>query len=213
MNDFIHKWEVGKVIMRFHNVFDDVLGNKTKVKLLRAFHTYPGKEFTESELQRIAGIPQASIHRNVKSLLENGLLERKRIGKANLYSLNKEHTLHPALNKVFNDERNLLKELKKQIKTEVTEDPEIQLAVLFGSLTKGSERPDSDVDLFIVTKGNKRQAERKLQTLISSIERRFGNTVSLMIKSTDDLKDLKTKSVYNEIKKGEIIRREEGFEW
>ena len=199
--------------MRFHNVFDDVLGNKTKVKLLRAFHTYPGKEFTESELQRIAGIPQASIHRNVKSLLENGLLERKRIGKANLYSLNKEHTLHPALNKVFNDERNLLKELKKQIKTEVTEDPEIQLAVLFGSLTKGSERPDSDVDLFIVTKGNKRQAERKLQTLISSIERRFGNTVSLMIKSTDDLKDLKTKSVYNEIKKGEIIRREEGFEW
>ena len=199
--------------MRFHNVFDDVLGNKTKVKLLRAFHTYPGKEFTESELQRIAGIPQASTHRNVKSLLENGLLERKRIGKANLYSLNKEHTLHPALNKVFNDERNLLKELKKQIKTEITEVPEIQLAMLFGSLAKGTERPDSDVDLFIITQGNKRQAERKLQTLISSIEKRFGNTVSLMIKSTADLKDLKTKSVYNEIKKGEIIRREEGFEW
>ena len=77
--------------MKFHNILDEVLGNKTKVKLARGFFTYPEKEFTESELQRIAGIPQASVHRNVKSLLENGLLDRKRIGKANLYSLNKEH--------------------------------------------------------------------------------------------------------------------------
>ena len=79
--------------MKFHNVLDEILGNRTKVKLLRAFFTYPEKEFTESELQRIAGIPQASVHRNVKSLLTSGLLDRERIGKANLHSLNKEHTL------------------------------------------------------------------------------------------------------------------------
>jgi DNA-binding transcriptional ArsR family regulator len=84
--------------MKFHNILDEILGNKTKVRLLRAFFTYPEKGFTESELERIAGIPQASVHRNVKSLMNNGLLDRKRIGKANLYSLNKEHILYSLLN-------------------------------------------------------------------------------------------------------------------
>jgi hypothetical protein len=31
--------------MRSRNVLAKVLGNRTKVKLLRAFFTYPGKEF------------------------------------------------------------------------------------------------------------------------------------------------------------------------
>ncbi len=69
--------------MKFHNVLYEVLSNRTKVSLLRAFFTYPEKEFTEIELQRIAGIPQASVHRNIKSLLENGLFDRKRIKNLN----------------------------------------------------------------------------------------------------------------------------------
>ncbi len=60
--------------MKFHKILDEILGNRTKVKLLRAFFAYPEKEFTESELQRISGIPQASVHRNVKSLPRMELL-------------------------------------------------------------------------------------------------------------------------------------------
>ena len=71
--------------MKFHNILDEILGNKTKVRLLRAFFTYPEKGFTESELERIAGIPQASVHRNVRYLIDNGLLDREREGKGNIF--------------------------------------------------------------------------------------------------------------------------------
>ncbi len=172
--------------MKFHNVLDEVLSNKTKVKLLRAFFTYPEKEFTESELQRIAGIPQASVHRNIKSLLENGLLDRKRIGKANLYSLNKEHILHPILKSGFEGERNVLAELKKVTEGAIKHLPEVDLAVLFGSIVKGKERADSDVDIFIVCKGDKSQLEEKLKDMISVIQNKFGNPVSLMIKQLEE---------------------------
>lgn len=199
--------------MRFHNVLDEVLGNKTKVKLLRGFFAYPQKEFSESELQRIAGIPQASVHRNVKSLLENGLLDRKRIGKVNLYSLNKKHVLHPLLRASFEGEKNVLEELKAVAAGVLKHLPEVELAVLFGSVVKGTERADSDVDILIVSKENKSQLEEKLDDLRTGIQNKFGNPVSLIIKNVDELRELKTKSIYGEIKKGEIIFRREGLEW
>jgi predicted nucleotidyltransferase len=199
--------------MKFHNILDEILGNKTKVRLLRAFFTYLEKEFTESELERIAGIPQASVHRNVKSLLDNGLLDRKRIGKANLYSLNKEHILHPLLFSNFEAERNVLVELKNMIEESVKSLPEIELAVLFGSIVKGMERADSDVDIFIVCKGEKSELEDKLTGLTNSSQNKFGNPVSLMIKHKEELQDLKTTSIFREIKNGELIFKREGFEW
>ncbi len=199
--------------MKFHNILDEMFGNKTKVKLLRAFFTYPEKAFTESELERIAGIPQASVHRNVKSLRDNGLLDRKRIGKANLYSLNKEHILYPLMKSNFEAERNVLKELKNMIEESVKRFPQIELAVLFGSIVKDMERADSDVDIFIVCKGEKSKIEDKLTGMTDISQNKFGNPVSLMIKHREELKDLKTRSIFGEIKNGEIIFKREGFEW
>ena len=199
--------------MKFRNILDEILGNKTKVKLLRAFFTYPEKEFTESELERIAGIPQASVHRNVKSLSYNGLLDRKRIGKANLFSLNKEHILWSILNSSFKTERNVLNELKRMITDAINGLPEVELVVLFGSITKGMERVDSDVDIFIICKGEKSKLEDKLKDLVKVSQNKFGNPVSLLIKHNKELKDLKTRSIYREIKSGEIIFKQEGFEW
>ncbi len=199
--------------MKFHNILDEILGNKTKVRLFRAFFTYPEKGFTESELERIAGIPQASVHRNVKSLMDNGLLDRKRIGKANLYSLNKEHILYPLLFRNFEAERNVLAELKNMIAESVKSLPQIELAVLFGSIVKGMERADSDVDIFIVCKGEKSKLEDKLTYLTNISQNKFGNPVSLMIKHKEELQDLKTRSIFREIKNGEIIFKREDFEW
>jgi len=199
--------------MKFHNILDEILGNRTKVKLLRAFFTYTEKEFTESELERIAEIPQASVHRNVKSLSYNGLLDRKRIGKANLFSLNKEHILYSILNSSFKTERNALNELKKMIADAINGLLEVELVVLFGSITKGTERADSDVDIFIICKGEKSKLEDKLKDLAKVSQNKFGNPVSLMIKHNKELKDLRTISIYKEIKSGEIIFKREGFEW
>lgn len=199
--------------MKFHNVLDEILGNRTKVKLLRAFFTYPEKEFTESELQRIAGIPQASVHRNVKSLLVNGLLDRERIGKANLYSLNKEHILYPLIKNTFENERNLLSELKKSLKDSIESLSGIELAVLFGSVVKGTERADSDIDILIVCRADKSKVEEEMKNLIQVIRNKFGNTISTLIKKDIEMKDMKSSSIYKELKKGDVLFKREGFEW
>jgi predicted nucleotidyltransferase len=211
MNKVIQKWIY--VAMRFHEVLDDILGTKTKVRLLRAFFTYPGKEFSESELQRIAGIPQASGHRNLRALLDHGLLSRRRIGKANLYSMNKRHVLHSSLERLFEDEKNLINTLKETIRENLQGMRGIELAVLFGSIVKARERPDSDVDILIVSDEDKTVVEEGLRGLVSALEEGFGNPVSLMIKSREELDELRGKAIYDEIKTGEVLLRRRGFRW
>lgn len=196
-----------------HNVLDEIVGNRTQVRLLRAFFSYPEKEFHERELERLMKIPQASVHRNVKRLLENGLLDMKRIGRANLYSLNRAHILHPLLKKVFEEEKNILVALRNLIAHDVRALPEADLAVLFGSIAKGTERPDSDVDIFILCRGDKSRLEEKLTGLALAVRNGFGNTISPMIKTAEELKELKTKPIYKEIKAGEIIFKREGVTW
>ncbi len=196
-----------------HNVLDEIVGNRTQVRLLRAFFSYPEKEFHERELERLMKIPQASVHRNVKRLIENGLLDMKRIGRANLYSLNRAHILHPLLKKVFEEEKNILVALRNLIAHDVRALPEADLAVLFGSIAKGTERPDSDVDIFILCRGDKSRLEGKLAGLALAVRDGFGNTISPMIKTAEELKELKIKPIYKEIKAGEIIFKREGVTW
>ena len=90
---------------------------------------------------------------------------------------------------------------------------EVELIVLFGSILKGMERSDSDIDIFILCKGEPSKLEDKLKDLTSISQNKFGNSLSLMIKHKRELQELKTRSIYGEIKSGDIIFKREGFEW
>ncbi|MBU4221690.1 MAG: nucleotidyltransferase domain-containing protein, partial [Euryarchaeota archaeon] len=104
-------------------------------------------------------------------------------------------------------------ELKTMISDAVKNLAEVELVVLFGSIVKGMERSDSDVDIFIVCKGETSKLEDKLKDLTNISQNKFGNPISLMIKHKRELQDLKTRSIFSEIKNGEIIFKREGFEW
>ncbi|CAG1001060.1 MAG: hypothetical protein MPEBLZ_01860 [Candidatus Methanoperedens nitroreducens] len=68
-------------------------------------------------------------------------------------------------------------------------------------------------DIFIVCKGEKSKLDDKLTDLTNISQNKFGNPVSLMIKYKEELQDLKTRSIFREIKNGEIIFKREGLEW
>jgi hypothetical protein len=173
--------------MRPENILDEILGNKTKVKLLRAFFTYPEKEFSEGGLQRIARVPQASVNRNVKSLLANGLLERKRIGKVNLYSVNKDHVLHRTLRRIFEDEKDIIETLRGAIEEGIKEDFEFikdsaKGVLLFGSHAAGKADKRSDIDICLVRPKDKRVLIRAFERLGDKYDIKIFEELPLSIK-------------------------------
>lgn len=200
--------------MKFHDVLEELLGNETRVRMLRAFYSYAGKEFSESELHRIAGIPQPSVHRNVKSLLAEGILERRRLGKANIYSLNREHVLHETLAELFGREKGLVADLEKHILKRFSNLQEVRAVYLFGSIPQGRERSDSDVDILVVAKdGAKHIVEEKSRRLYTDIRSKFGNPVSLIVKEEKELKALESKPILKEVKAGREILNRAGMKW
>ena len=65
--------------------------------------------------------------------------------------------------------------------------------IIFGSIAKGEERPDSDIDLFVLVKEKKHKKEAWLTTdkLNESLIPVLGNMISAIIYSSKELKGKK----------------------
>jgi predicted nucleotidyltransferase len=134
--------------MRFHEPLDDILGSRIKVRILRILHRTRG-QFTGREISRLVGYSPTHTISTLRDLETEGLVVNQRAGKTDLFSLNErssavEGVLDPALRW----EQNLYTELagifEEQLGTRLLE------VRLFGSVARGEEQQDSDVDLLLV---------------------------------------------------------------
>ncbi len=191
--------------MKFHNVLESLLGSQTKVRIIRAFFDFPRAEFSERQMERIVGIPQASINYNMADLVNNKLLTLKRFGRTNVYSLNQIHPLCPQLKALFTHEKGLLDELASVLKAFLEQNKNILVASLFGSLLKGTERTDSDIDVFILFRGLEADIRKFLDALCCKCQDIYGNILSPLLFSEKEIKTIKTKAIYLELKKSRIL--------
>ena len=74
--------------MRFYKVLDNLLGQKSKIKVLRFFCNYE-KELSIRELSREINQVPANVSFVLKDLEKEGVLHSKKIGKSLVFSLNK----------------------------------------------------------------------------------------------------------------------------
>lgn len=108
----------------------------------------PERKFQSAELIRLAGSGTGAVHRQLQRLEQAGLVAVSREGNQKYYVAEKNAPVFPELHGLV-------------IKTVGVVDPiraalapiadEIDLAFVFGSVAKGSERAGSDIDVLIVT--------------------------------------------------------------
>jgi len=82
------------------------------------------------------------------------------------------------------------------------------LNILYGSVPKGKEQPDSDIDLFILVKNQKDKelAAELVHKLNISLLPRYGNVISELIYSKEEWKLKKNSKILRQIQsEGEII--------
>ena len=201
--------------MKTHATYEDLLGNKTKVRVLRIMFEYSGKTFSEHELSRFTNIPQPTIHRNMGDLVNSNLVVFNRMGKMNLFSLNRRGVLYKALGQFLQVERNLLVELEKVIIDAFEHEDDIIVVNLYGSFAKGLERSDSDVDIIVVVSddADMEAINERAEELGRLIHAQFGNALSCTVKRKKELKEIRHKQIYNEMKSGRNLIARKGFQW
>ncbi|PKQ27486.1 MAG: hypothetical protein CVT63_07750 [Candidatus Anoxymicrobium japonicum] len=133
--------------MKLHGAVEDILGSKIKIGILRLLFRTRGL-FSGREISRMVGFSPTHTISNLRELEAAGLILRQRAGKTDLYQLNdKNSAIDGVLAPIFDWESNLLAELAEMFADRLG--AKIVSIRLFGSVARGEEKSDSDVDLLL----------------------------------------------------------------
>lgn len=156
------------------NPLTGVFSSRTLVSLLTVFLVHPERAYYQQELARIVGGPLRPVQLALEKLTRADLVTKRREGKQVYYQA---QTLHPAfsdLQAVFLKTFAVADVLRDALKP-VSEG--IDVAFVFGSIAAAEHRAESDVDVFVVGGGSRRD----ISVALSDAEARLGREVNLSI--------------------------------
>jgi predicted transcriptional regulator len=133
------------------------------------------------EIAQMIGRSTTGVQHVLERLVEEGLVERQKAGRAFLYSFNYEHLLAPAVQEMANARLELVNRLRELIGDW---DLAPVHASLFGSAARGDGDPESDIDIFLVRPKaideDDEEWRLSVEDLAESVERWTGNVASII---------------------------------
>lgn len=187
--------------MLFNKYLETLLGSVVKIKILRALFRFQTKIFTSRELAGNIKVSHTGVLKSLENLKEMNIIKTESHGRSNLISLNKESLLYNELDKLFNFESETLNHLKEEIKKIL---PNAKSIALFGSISQGMERPNSDIDILIIAK-NKAEIRNILAEKQELLSKLFGNIISARIMTENEFKRKKNTNLIKNILESHIL--------
>lgn len=171
--------------MKYHNYLENLFGSKAKIKLVRTLYRFKDRSFTLSELAKYSGVTRQGIIKVLDDLNGMNFLRLEKIGNSIVIRLNRNEFINGIL-KIYELEENTLNKLIGVIKSYFKDKNIISLA-LFGSIAKGEENFNSDIDLLIITK-NKKLVFQISEKCNLEIINKFGNVLMPYILTENEFK-------------------------
>jgi predicted nucleotidyltransferase len=161
---------------------------------------------SEREIASILKVSHMSVNRTMRELAELNFVNFVTIGKAHLWRVNHKSYAFRALSELIRGVSGIqepIEELKKILLKNLPKTL-IKRIVLFGSIAKGSERTNSDIDIFVLTrdKQSKEKLEPSIEKLSNICFEMYGNRLAPYILTDQELKQKKNLKIISEIKKG-----------
>jgi DNA-binding transcriptional ArsR family regulator len=120
---------------------------QTRSAVLSALLLHPEASLHVRELARLTGASPGSLHRELRSLADLGLLLRQEVGRQVHYRANPDSPVFEELAGFLRKTAGLADVLRDAL---APLGDKVELAFVFGSVAAGSERPGSDVDLMVL---------------------------------------------------------------
>ena len=137
--------------MLLHRYLEEVLGNKVAITLLRTMINYKGKIFTIRGLAEETKVSPNETALTIHKLERFGIITIQPVGRAYQLELNKKsYILNKIIEPIIRSEKNTLTEILSLLKKHL-DTKKIITAAIFGSVVKGQEKIDSDIDLLVVS--------------------------------------------------------------
>ncbi len=170
--------------MRLDEPLDDLFQNRSHVRVLRALVALPrGIDVSIREIARRAGVTHPTASLALESLRAQGLVAGRVTLLASEYHVNDVHVLFPTVKELFGIEGRLRQQLIDYLTDELrVRAPWVREAFVFGSAATGEMRPDSDLDVaLITTSGRARKLASIMEELGEDTTALFGNRIQAVI--------------------------------
>lgn len=163
-------------------MLQELIVSQTRIALLKVLLLDPAGRFYLRELVIRAGVPLRSAQLELARLADSGIVLREISGKRTYYSINERCPIVPELRSMFAKTVGLADVLRSALSAEVDQ---VSYAAVFGSLARGEQTAESDVDILIVGS----ISPRRVSELLQSAE--VPRAVNPVVMSEDEFKERK----------------------
>jgi predicted nucleotidyltransferase len=160
----------------------EALFTKTQQRVLGILFGNPDRSFYANEIVRATGGGVGAIQRELDKLLAAGLVKSHAVGNQKHYQANRGSP-------IFNELRGIV--LKTFGMTDILRDAlqplagSIQTAFIYGSIAKGNDTAESDIDVMIVSA---ELAYADIFPVLTDVEQRLGRSVNPTVFKPAELK-------------------------
>ncbi|MCM8797070.1 MAG: nucleotidyltransferase domain-containing protein [Candidatus Omnitrophica bacterium] len=191
--------------MKFNNSLLGILNSATKLKIVKFLLTHEAS-MSEREIASILKVSHMSINRTMRELSEVNFVNFVTVGKAHLWKVNRKSYAFKVLSEFIKGVfgiKDPLDDLKRLILSNMPKNL-VRRVVLFGSVAKGEEKTDSDIDVFFLVKDakTKEKLEPVLEKLSNACLETYGNRLSPYILTEQEAKKKARQKFLSEINKG-----------
>jgi predicted nucleotidyltransferase len=153
----------------------DALFTKTQQKVLGLLFGKPDKRFYTNEIMRWAAMGRGTVSRELDRLVRAGLLSTTKQGNQNYYQANANNPVYEELVGIVKKTFGVADQIRDIL---IPLGENIELAFIYGSIAKGTERNTSDIDLMLVGENlSYGRAVEVLQPLEESLQRTINPTI------------------------------------
>ncbi|MFC2108266.1 nucleotidyltransferase domain-containing protein [Candidatus Bipolaricaulota bacterium] len=147
-----------------------LFGSEARVKVLSLFMLNASSEYYLREIAQRTGLAVRSVQRVVESLVETQILDREKRGNSVYFRLNVANPILKDLKAIF------LKTvgLGNLLQDALSDARRIEVAFIYGSVAKGEERAESDIDLAVIGS----ISPKRLSAILSELEDSVGREIN-----------------------------------
>jgi predicted nucleotidyltransferase len=167
------------------NSLADALFTTTQQRVLALLFGQPARSFFATELIELTGSGSGAVQRELKRLTSSGLITVTPIGKQKHYQANPDSPVFAELRGLVLKTVALVEPIRQALEQIADQ---ITLALLYGSVVKGTDTAASDIDLLIVAEG---VALEDVYAALAPVEADLGRRISPTLYTSQEFAERK----------------------
>lgn len=140
------------------SILAEILSSKVRAEFFKILFGINQKECHLREIERLSGFSIGAVRKEAMKLLRLQLIVQRIDGNRTYYKANKSHPIYKIIHDLVLQTVGLV-----DIFNQSLDSKSISFAFIFGSIAKGTEKSDSDIDLFVIGSLSLRDLTKQLK--------------------------------------------------